>query len=241
MTAPPDLAHPARFDRAPAAIAPAGGTGAGTMRAPEGTRGAATDHGTSHSHSKGDLVEAAEFDAFYAGSVRRLVGQLYAMTGNAAEAQDVVQEAFVRAWDRRAQLAGVDNPEAWVRTVAYRLAVSRWRKARNMAVAWRRHGPPPDVAGPEVDNPALVAALRLLPEEQRRAIVLHHLCDLSVEQVAAETGAPTGTVKARLSRGRAALARHLTDAGEGRPTPVRTTAPDAAPRRAALTLEDPDA
>jgi RNA polymerase sigma-70 factor (ECF subfamily) len=41
------------------------------------------------------------------------------------------------------------------------------------------------------------------------AIVLHHLCDLSVEQVASETGAPVGTVKARLSRGRAALARHL--------------------------------
>lgn len=260
MTAPPDLAHAARFDLAgrPAvhlapATAPgsAGRAGAGTMRAPAGTTAGAgtatrssTSNRTSHSHSEGDLVEAAEFDAFYAGSVRRLVGQLYAMTGNAAEAQDVVQEAFVRAWDRRAQLAGVDNPEAWVRTVAYRLAVSRWRKARNMAIAWRRHGPPPDVAGPEVDNPALVAALRLLPEEQRRAIVLHHLCDLSVEQVAAETGAPTGTVKARLSRGRAALARHLTDAGEGgptRPAPSRTSAPDAAPGRAALTLEDPDA
>ncbi len=41
------------------------------------------------------------------------------------------------------------------------------------------------------------------------ALVLHHLCDLSVEQVASETGAPVGTVKARLSRGRAALAREL--------------------------------
>jgi RNA polymerase sigma-70 factor (ECF subfamily) len=56
-----------------------------------------------------------------------------------------------------------------------------------------------------VETPLIVAALQRLPEEQRRAIVLHHLCDLSVEQVAAEVGAPTGTVKARLSRGRAAL------------------------------------
>lgn len=40
-------------------------------------------------------------------------------------------------------------------------------------------------------------------------MVLHHVCDLSVEQIAAETGAPAGTVKARLARGRAALARHL--------------------------------
>ncbi len=50
------------------------------------------------------------------------------------------------------------------------------------------------------------------------AVVLHHLCDLSVEQVASETGAPVGTVKARLSRGRAALARHLaTDEAEEKP------------------------
>jgi RNA polymerase sigma-70 factor (ECF subfamily) len=60
-----------------------------------------------------------------------------------------------------------------------------------------------------VDNPLIVAALQRLPEEQRRAIVLYHLCDLSVDQVAAETGVPAGTVKARLSRGRAALRRIL--------------------------------
>ncbi len=56
---------------------------------------------------------------------------------------------------------------------------------------------------------ALVAALRRLPEAQRTAIVLHHLCDLSVEQIAAETGAAAGTIKARLSRGRTALTAHL--------------------------------
>jgi RNA polymerase sigma-70 factor (ECF subfamily) len=61
---------------------------------------------------------------------------------------------------------------------------------------------------------ALVAALRRLPEEQRRAIVLHHLADLPVAEVAAETGAPIGTVKARLSRGRAALALLLEEHDE---------------------------
>jgi RNA polymerase sigma-70 factor, ECF subfamily len=156
-------------------------------------------------------VDDAEFDAFYTGSVRRLIGQVYAMCGDHAEAQDVVQEAFVRAWHHRAQLASADSPEAWVRTVAWRLAISRWRKARNAMTAWHRRGAPDPVPAPSVDNAAVVAALRLLPEEQRRAIVLHHLCDLSVQQVAHETGAPTGTVKARLARGRAALATHLAD------------------------------
>lgn len=152
-----------------------------------------------------------EFDAFYLGSYNRLVGQLYAMTGDFSEAQDVVQEAFVRAWDRRRALSTAEHPEAWVRTVAWRLAVSRFRRTRSALTAFRRHGPPADVPGPDVTSPALVAALRELPEAQRQAIVLHHLCDLSVEQVAAEVGAPTGTVKARLSRGRAALAQLLAD------------------------------
>ena len=154
-------------------------------------------------------MDEAQFDRFYKSSFTKLVGQVYAMCGNMTEAQDCVQEAFVRAWDHRRKLDTTNSPEAWVRTTAYRLAVSRWRKARR---AFRQ----PDRAlehardiEPTPDRIALEAALRQLPEEQRRAIVLHHLCDLSVAQVAEEVGAPTGTVKARLSRGRATLARLL--------------------------------
>ncbi len=44
-------------------------------------------------------MDAAEFDAFYTGSYRRIVGQLYVMIGNRDEAAECVQEAFVRAWD----------------------------------------------------------------------------------------------------------------------------------------------
>jgi RNA polymerase sigma-70 factor (ECF subfamily) len=152
-----------------------------------------------------------EFDDFYAGSWSRLVSQLYAMTGNLAEAQDVVQEAFVRAWGKREELSAAQAPEAWVRTVAWRLAVSRWRRARSALSAFFRHGAPPDAAGPGPESAALVAALRKIPEVQRQVIVLHYLCDMPVAEVAAETGAPVGTVKVRLSRARATLARHLSD------------------------------
>jgi len=72
--------------------------------------------------------------------------------------------------------------------------------------AYERRGPDPSVAPPGDDHLELMAALRQINPEQRRAIVLHHLCDLSVEEVAHETTSPVGTVKARLSRGRAALA-----------------------------------
>lgn len=150
-----------------------------------------------------------EFDAFYAAAFPRLTGQLFAFTGDHGEAQDVVQEAFVRAWDRRREFLAEGAPEAWIRTVAIRLAVSRWRRARRWLELVRRTPPPEHTPGPGPEHTALVAALRTLPEAQRMALVLHHLCDLSVEQVASETGAPVGTVKARLSRGRAALARKL--------------------------------
>ncbi|WP_128377625.1 SigE family RNA polymerase sigma factor [Streptomyces cavernae] len=150
-----------------------------------------------------------EFDAFYTAAFPRLTGQLYALTGDHTEAQDVVQEAFVRAWDRRRTFMADGAPEAWIRTVAMRLAVSRWRRARRWLELVRRTTPPESVPGPGPEHTALVAALRQLPEAQRMAIVLHHLCDMSVEQVASETGAPVGTVKARLSRGRTALAKYL--------------------------------
>ena len=160
-------------------------------------------------------MDAEAFDAFYAGSFARVVGQLYAMCGDLGEAQDCTQEAFVRAWDRRRSLEQAQSPEAWVRTVAWRLAVSRWRRTR---LALR----PPDrsrataqtMPGPDVSHTALVSALRQISPDQRRAIVLHHLCDRTVAEIAAETGVPAGTVKARLSRGRIALAALLGDPHE---------------------------
>lgn len=150
-----------------------------------------------------------DFDAFYVATRQRMFSCLYALTGNAAEAQDVVHEAYARAWQRWSQVSGYDDPEAWVRTVARRIAVSGWRRTRNRLVAQRRHGPPPPVPGPDPDAVALVAALAQLPVDQRTAIVLHHLNDLPVADVARETGVPVGTVKARLSRGRRALAALL--------------------------------
>ncbi len=160
-------------------------------------------------------MDADAFDALYAGSFRRLVAQIYAMCGNFAEAQDCVQEAFVRAWDKRRVLDVEQCPEAWIRTVAYRLAVSRWRRAQRALRPADRSQLVDGVAGPDPSRVALMRALQELPADQRRAVVLHHLCDMSVRDIAEETGAPVGTVKARLSRGRAALAVLLTVSEEG--------------------------
>ncbi|MFJ6482393.1 MULTISPECIES: SigE family RNA polymerase sigma factor [unclassified Streptomyces] len=152
-----------------------------------------------------------EFEEFYAQAAGRLTGQLYVMLGDHHEAQDVVQEAFVRGWSRRRQLDRDGRPEAWIRTVAWRLAVSRWRGRRRTADAWQRTAPAAHVDGPGPEAVALVEALRQLPLKQRRTMALHYVCDLSVEQIAAETSLSTSTVKTHLSRGRVALSRHLQD------------------------------
>ncbi|MFJ4965782.1 SigE family RNA polymerase sigma factor [Streptomyces sp. NPDC088729] len=152
-----------------------------------------------------------EYEEFYAQSAARLTGQLYVMLGDLHEAQDVVQEAFVKAWNRRRQLDRDGQPEAWIRTVAWRLAVSRWRVRRRAADAWTRSGAPPDADGPGPERVALVEALRGLPAQQRRTLTLHYLCDLSVDQIARETGLSTSTVKTHLVRGRAALSGRLQD------------------------------
>jgi RNA polymerase sigma-70 factor (ECF subfamily) len=152
------------------------------------------------------VADVDSFDTFYRASRQRLYACLVALTGNASEAQDAVHEAYARAWQRWSTVGDYADPEAWVRTVARRIAVSRWRRARAAVIAHRRAGPPSSLPGPDPDNVALVGALARLPLPQRTAVVLHHLVGLPVAEVARETGVPVGTVKARLSRGRRALA-----------------------------------
>ncbi|RKS77927.1 RNA polymerase sigma-70 factor (ECF subfamily) [Motilibacter peucedani] len=156
-------------------------------------------------------MQEKDFEELYAACAPRLVRAVYAVTGDLGDSQDVVNEAFACAWSRRRSFGEVDSPEAWLRTVAMRLAVSRWRRARTGALAWRRHGPPDPVPELSPDSVALVRALRALPEAQRVAVVLHYFYDLPLERIAAETSTTPSSVKSRLFRARASLEHLLTD------------------------------
>jgi RNA polymerase sigma-70 factor, ECF subfamily len=149
------------------------------------------------------------FAAFYAGSYRRLLGQLFAVTGDLAEAENVLQEAYVRAFARWSRVGDYDLPEAWVRRVAINLAAMAERSLRRRARALLRLGPPPLVPELSPDLLDLRDALAALPLGQRQVIVLHHLVGLPVEEVARELRLAPGTVKSRLARGRAAMAGSL--------------------------------
>lgn len=150
-------------------------------------------------------VDVDGLAAFYAASCPRIVAVVTLVGGDPAEAQDVVQEAFVRLIPRWPVVGSYDDPEAWVRKVALRLLSNRFRQRRWLApsssAAVDRELPPAGDARLDV-----LRALARLPLTQRQVVVLHYLYDLSIETVADELGIPVGTVKSRLSRSRAVLA-----------------------------------
>lgn len=154
------------------------------------------------------MTDNDAFALFYARARPRLVPQIAALTGSFVEAEDVTQEAFSRAFSRWDTVGEYTSAEAWVYRVAANLARSRWRRSLRL----RAYSPLDDRTEPALsaDHVALVSALRALPFSQREALVLFYLGDLPVDEIARRLDVPVGTVKARLSRGRRALASLLT-------------------------------
>jgi RNA polymerase sigma factor (sigma-70 family) len=151
----------------------------------------------------------AEFDEFYRSSARRVIHLVYASTGDLTLAQDCTQEAFSRAWQQWGKVSRYDDPLAWVRTVARRLAISAWRKKTNQSRAYVRHGADASTPGPSEDRVAVMTALETLTDPVREAVTLHYIADMSIERISQETNTPAGTIKARLHRGRQQLAQAL--------------------------------
>jgi RNA polymerase sigma-70 factor (ECF subfamily) len=159
------------------------------------------------------VEQTADFDALYQTQYGAVLTMAYALTGDPAEAQDLTQEAFCRAWQRWPKVSRYEDPLGWVRRVVTNLATSRWRRLATARLHLHRHLPA-HMPALEPDHVALVAALRTLPAAQRHAIVLYYLVDLPVAEVAHELGVAVGTVKSWLSRGRAALAAQLSEPTE---------------------------
>ncbi len=158
------------------------------------------------------MSKEVDFDEFYAACGQALIGQLYLLTGNREEARDCVQEALERAWLKWDSVSQLAEPQAWVRLVARRLAVSRWRKARNALLSMgraHREEKAPDPTETFGIREEIVHALAQLPKGQRTVVVLHYLCDLDINSISEETGASVGSVKTQLHRGRKQLAEIL--------------------------------
>jgi RNA polymerase sigma-70 factor (ECF subfamily) len=150
----------------------------------------------------------------YAAACPRLVGYLTVLTGNRADAEEVAQETFVQALRHWRRIRAYDDPTAWLYRVATRLAISRGRRsqvarrglARLQAGAQEHDTPAIGTDGLDLDR-----AMASLTPEHRAVLLLHHLEDLSVAEVARAVDLAEGTVKSRLARARAALMPLLDD------------------------------
>jgi RNA polymerase sigma-70 factor (sigma-E family) len=135
----------------------------------------------------------------------------YLLTGDRALAEDLVHEAFVRMFGRFRDLRDPDAFRAYLRTTVVNLARSHFRRARVERTYLERQRPPVEGAEPPDPGPReeLWAALGLLSERQRAAIVLRYYEDLSEAEAADVLRCPVGTVKSLVSRGMDRLRREL--------------------------------
>lgn len=147
------------------------------------------------------------YDAFFQTSWARLQGQAYILTGSQEQAQDLTQEALLRAWTHWDRISGYENPEGWTRRVLHNLCIQSWRKSQIRRLAGPREMAT-TVDVPE-DHVLLAGAMRLLPGEQARALLLHDGLGMTVAETARELGVPEGTVKSWLSRTRKIVAANL--------------------------------
>ena len=154
----------------------------------------------------------SEFAAFYEDAYPRLVSQVRAITGDPATAPDAVQRAMTRAWIQWTRLRHLDDPDSWVRRLALRNRQPWWRLRRR---AVRPRLSEDELASMDPQHLAVLHALLLQPETERRSLVLRYMAGLSVSDIAEEEGIAMDTVLARIGRGRAALGELLVDEVEG--------------------------
>ena len=157
------------------------------------------------------------FEHFYLEEYSRVVDLAYALSGSRAGAEDIAQEAFLRAYRDWERVGSYEHQAAWVRRVAVNLATSGLRRrlveARALVRLAARREPALDPLPAE--NAEFWRAVRALPHRQAQTVALYYLEDLSIQETARVLDCAEGTVKAQLARARRTLARRLhLDAGE---------------------------
>ncbi len=146
-----------------------------------------------------------DLDAAFRAHRDRLVRRLALVVGDAEEANDLVQEAFVRATERW-PLPDPTAPERWLSTVALRLAIDERRRRRRWGFLDLRAS---DSTWAMTTDPDLWQALGRLDRRTRAAIVLTTLDGYTQDEVGAIFEVPRGTVASWISRGRERLRREL--------------------------------
>jgi RNA polymerase sigma-70 factor (ECF subfamily) len=159
------------------------------------------------------LTYDERFEAEVVKEMRSLFAAAYRMTGNAHDAEDLVQETFLRAYRSFDRFQPGTSARAWLLTILQRLRTDAFRRRsrRPQTVELSGEGPtiPPPQDALADGHEDLERALQGLPDTFRTAVVLRDLRDLSYAEIAQVLGVPVGTVMSRIHRGRALLREAL--------------------------------
>lgn len=170
------------------------------------------------------MTDAQEFELFMRNYQNMVFSAAMRLLASQAEAEDVVQEVFLKAFERFAELRANPRAGGWLRTVAVNLSLNHLSRYRSRWTFFselfrgEESAPEPEVPGVEdvgeqasaADRRELVEdALRRLPPAQRVPLVLFHMEGLRYEEIAAKLGVSLGKVKTDIFRGREALRKRL--------------------------------
>jgi len=170
----------------------------------------------------------AEFEDILELYYKHVYRLIYRMIRNEADAADLTQETFIRVYRALPRLRHDTASGAWVRRIATNVCVDFLRRKRRtpqhvsldtemmsgessfeIRLPHNTSVDPSGLAERSETQRTVREAIDGLPNAYRTVILLHHILDMRVEEVAATLGVPVGTVKSRLSRARHALARRL--------------------------------
>jgi RNA polymerase sigma-70 factor (ECF subfamily) len=180
-----------------------------------------------HLVSRARAGDDAALDELLRRHQQRIHGICRRLTGNDADALDATQEALISIVRGLARFDGRSSFSTWAYRVATNAALDELRRRRRRPVASLDDARPgrgePAATGPSVgqsvsDRLDVDAALAQVPLEFRAPVVLRDLCQLDYAEIAEVLDIPAGTVRSRISRGRALLAARLADP-EGNPGP----------------------
>jgi RNA polymerase sigma-70 factor (ECF subfamily) len=147
----------------------------------------------------------ASFETFFEAERGRLFRALLLITRNAGEAEELLQDAFVRVWERWDTVRGVENPAGYLYRTALNVYRNGLRRAKVAARRAIRPSPPDDPFAAVEARDETVRALARLTPRQRTAAVLTQLLDYSYDEAAATMRVRPSTVRALVSQARAAL------------------------------------
>jgi RNA polymerase sigma-70 factor, ECF subfamily len=161
-----------------------------------------------------EMAVEEEFEMFIRSYQNMVFSVSARIVGNLADAEDITQEVFIKAYDRFTELRKSGTVGGWLKTVATNLSINHLNRYRARWRFFSEQAEPVEIAAevePESDQKeALELAIRKLPDAQRVPLVLFHFQDMSYEEISAKLQVSLAKVKSDIHRGRETLKRLLT-------------------------------